>query len=1205
MNNKKRCSTRIARQPGKQGARSSVGDQTMNEKSSTSGRRPHSDDEEDSLTEETQRGSLTKETSKNNIAKRQRWTRGEYKTVMKAYYKAIEYRNETSNTKETYRLWRAENQEERPYMDENKLANVRRDIVNMKRLSDAELEEIRKGVKGTDTEVANGTHVDNNNEVSEVQDDGNEHALPPTPHRNEHTEQISQEDQERIGEMKTKILQKWLEVKEESMMERSRLPKIKTNRKTKKVIDLANKCIEEIKKDHKPKDITDINSLMYSAAHVVTTETSYRPIKKNIKKKNRRSEPMWKEKLKKEIERLRKDVSIITEMQNPNSNISESKKRKMRIKYKIRSMDNVPEVRESLLQQISAKAQRLRRMDKRQKQFHQNRLFKENPRQLYRELGKKEFKIEKTPKKEEMENFWKKIWEDTKQHDVEASWIREEEELHQDLQEQEWKEITVEEYQCTIMKGNNWKSPGVDKLPNFWLKYITSLHSEVVSEYNLIMKEPEKTPEWLTRGTTHLLPKNETTENPKNYRPITCLSTTYKALTSILSNRTYQYLEENNLLPVEQKGCRRGSYGCKDQLLINKMILENVKARSRNISTAWIDYKKAFDSVPHSWIAECLRIYKISPVTRNFLQFSMSQWKTNLILSHDNGKIRSDEIHINNGIFQGDSYSPLLFCIALMPLSNQLNKTTCGYDIYNEKISHLFFMDDLKLYARNNNQLETLLHTVKQYSQDIRMDFGLDKCAKATFIKGKLISSNNIKLNEDITIKDLNQEGFYKYLGVKEKNGIQHAQMKEDVRKEYYRRIRMILKSELNSINRITAINSLAVPVVSYSFNIINWTLSDLRRMDRKTRKMLTIYNMHHPRADVERLYIPRKEGGRGLLQLEMTYKLSTVGLDKYLSEKDDSYIKIVYQHENAKKTSSIVKEAKKYSKGITVTEGRCNDCTVTENVRKFKNQVKKRYHEEMQQKWRDKPMHGQYIQRLEKADTDIESTNNWLRSSQLKGETEGFIIAAQDQSLTTRLYQSQIIKDGTDPKCRLCNQHNESIDHIVSSCPALAKQEYLERHNKLASYIHWTICKKNNFEVATNWYDHTPQRVMDSSSTTILWDMSIHTDREIAANRPDIIIKDKVEKTCYLIDIAIPNDNNVGVKELEKRSKYKDLEIELARMWDMQVINIPIVIGALGLIRKGMIKNMSKISETLRIELCQKVALLGTARILRKTLSL
>ena len=76
----------------------------------------------------------------------------------------------------------------------------------------------------------------------------------------------------------------------------------------------------------------------------------------------------------------------------------------------------------------------------------------------------------------------------------------------------------------------------------------------------------------------------------------------YKILTSILTEGSYTFLEENELLPTEQKGCKRGSYGCKDQLLINKMILENRRGNKRNLSSAWIDYRKAFDSVPHSWI---------------------------------------------------------------------------------------------------------------------------------------------------------------------------------------------------------------------------------------------------------------------------------------------------------------------------------------------------------------------------------------------------------------------------------------------------------------------------------------------------------------------------------------------------------------------------------------------------------------------------
>ena len=71
----------------------------------------------------------------------------------------------------------------------------------------------------------------------------------------------------------------------------------------------------------------------------------------------------------------------------------------------------------------------------------------------------------------------------------------------------------------------------------------------------------------------------------------------------------YGFMETNDLYPIEQKGCRRGSYGCKDQLLINQMIIKDCKSKHINLSMAWIGYPKAFDSVPHSWILKVLDSY--------------------------------------------------------------------------------------------------------------------------------------------------------------------------------------------------------------------------------------------------------------------------------------------------------------------------------------------------------------------------------------------------------------------------------------------------------------------------------------------------------------------------------------------------------------------------------------------------------------------
>ena len=80
--------------------------------------------------------------------------------------------------------------------------------------------------------------------------------------------------------------------------------------------------------------------------------------------------------------------------------------------------------------------------------------------------------------------------------------------------------------------------------------------------------------------------------------------------------------------------------------------------------------------------------------------------------------------------------------------------------------------------------------------------------------------------------------------------------MKEKIRKEYFRRIRLVLKSELNAANRIDATNTLAFPVVTYSSNIINWKMEEPIKLDRKTREFLTIAKMKYPKADVDRLYI-------------------------------------------------------------------------------------------------------------------------------------------------------------------------------------------------------------------------------------------------------------------------------------------------------------------------------------------------------------
>ena len=105
------------------------------------------------------------------------------------------------------------------------------------------------------------------------------------------------------------------------------------------------------------------------------------------------------------------------------------------------------------------------------------------------------------------------------------------------------------------------------------------------------------------------------------------------------------------------------------------------KMEKKNLHMAWIDYKKAFDSVPHSWIIKTMKLYKICPEITTFIEDSMKSWKTDLQLKYEKGEINIPSVNIKRGIFQGDSLSPLLFILALDPLSRLLNNMNTGYNI--------------------------------------------------------------------------------------------------------------------------------------------------------------------------------------------------------------------------------------------------------------------------------------------------------------------------------------------------------------------------------------------------------------------------------------------------------------------------------------------------------------------------------------------
>ena len=142
------------------------------------------------------------------------------------------------------------------------------------------------------------------------------------------------------------------------------------------------------------------------------------------------------------------------------------------------------------------------------------------------------------------------------------------------------------------------------------------------------------------------------------------------------------------------------------------------------------------------------------------------------------------------------------------------------------------------LNSKNGDQINSLLNTVRIFSEGIKIEFELSKCGVLIMKRGKVVNNEEINMADGKTIKNIEEDG-YKYLGVLEADGVKHEGMKVQIKKEYIRRVR---KSKLNGGNIISAINSRAVSIVRYEVGIISWTKMELELLDRKTIKMMTTY---------------------------------------------------------------------------------------------------------------------------------------------------------------------------------------------------------------------------------------------------------------------------------------------------------------------------------------------------------------------------
>ena len=244
-------------------------------------------------------------------------------------------------------------------------------------------------------------------------------------------------------------------------------------------------------------------------------------------------------------------------------------------------------------------------------------------------------------------------------------------------------------------------------------------------------------PEWFVRGRTVLIPKPDCQGRPDQYWPIMCLNTTYKLFTAVITILLRRHVAGNSILPPEQKALVRQHRRCLDALWVDSTVKEEAKRQQRDLSVAWVDYRKAYDSVPHDWLRVMLAAIKAPEQLQRCIDTIMPGLKSEFRCGVGRDAVKAD-LTFRRGLFQGDSLSPLLFCLSIAPLSRVLRGMHAGFTSkYFSRLTHLLFMDDLKVYADGPENLKKMLTLVDRVSEAVGMQLGLNKCAVAHLRKGK------------------------------------------------------------------------------------------------------------------------------------------------------------------------------------------------------------------------------------------------------------------------------------------------------------------------------------------------------------------------------------------------------------------------------------------------------------------------------------
>lgn len=806
--------------------------------------------------------------------------------------------------------------------------------------------------------------------------------------------------------------------------------------------------------------------------------------------------------------------------------------------------------------------------------------------------------------------------------------------------------LTNDDWDSIFKKGKPWKAPGPDGIPFWYFKRIPAARMALVQWCNQALRDPCKPiPSWFSKGRTVVIPKDPIRrDDPSLYRPITCLNTSYKVFTAVLANRIE--LTAREYLPASQVAMAKKVWGCSQAHIMDQTITADAAYNRRNLHMLWVDMKKAYDSVSHRSIKWVLGAMGVPGNIRSILKRLMLQYETRFV-GKQNGKfVTSDPLSIKCGIMQGDTLSPLLFCCALIPLSNFLESSIQPYKVKDDtKLGHLFYMDDLKVYTSSSSELEKATHGIIREAGALGLELNPAKCATCHLNRGVNTQGQGATDNWGIPVLGIDQ--MYKYLGIQQNAGPVQKTIQESITDKCLNTCRKALKSQLTIRQKVDMINMCAIPKFIYGIAHMIYSRGKLestrklaRELDNAVRALCVEEHLREANAAVARYYLPKTEGGLGLRRFEDAFENAIVYSACYLSTKADlkPYLHCAEaQQGKGKRTivSDLVTIACHYDDisleiSHTIPGMEINSQVYLDPTKAARAIVKQMDKERNAAQLRDFTAkaaaskvftdtipRGMFSQKL-----DLKESAMWSSKGHISNQVLRLAWGVQEGTVYTKASPRRPF--GADRKCRVCTAPQETGIHIVSCCPHWRNTLMIERHNAVAKVLHLALSDKYGFTY--NQRKAVPE-VLENEQVTLYWDTPIRVTTQLKHVRPDIIIWDKQTKHITIAEFAVSKYDTIPQMEERKYKKYAvnstlpeetpvedytpgpNLAKALHQDKKCQVRVMPFVIGAIGecthlprqqLTDLGLSSRADQIMERM-----QRAAVLGSHRIIKSHLAI